>query len=49
MNDSIDKVVMGTAGVHGFLLEDVWELKWPLASNWQLTSLASEVSHDNLF
>ena len=34
-------------------VEDVWHLKWPsvihLVSDWQLTSLACEVSHNNLF
>ena len=34
-------------------VEDVWHLKWPpvthLASNWQLTTLACEVSHNNQF
>ena len=44
---------MGTImGVHGFQqAEDVWQLKWPpvthLASNWQPTNLACEVSHNN--
>ena len=34
-------------------VEDVWLLKWPPASlarlNWQLTSLAWEVSYNNQF
>ena len=53
-NGCIDGVVMGTMGVHGFnKAEDVRQLKWPavthLASNWQPTSLACGVSHNNQF
>ena len=55
MNDPIDKVAMGTMGVQGFTTktEQVWQLKWfpmiGLVLNWQLTSLACEVSHNNSF
>ena len=54
MNDSMDEVAMGATGVHSFnKVEDVWQLKWPpvthIASNWQLTSLACEVSHNKQF
>ena len=51
----MDEVAMSTImGVHGFQqAEDVWQLKWPpvthLASNWQPTFLACEVSHNNQF
>ena len=50
----MDEVAMGIVGVHDFnQAEDVWQLKWPplthLAWNWQPTSLACEVSHNNQF
>ena len=46
------KVTMSAMDMHGFdKAEDVWQLKWPLAihlvSNWKLTSLGCEVSHNN--
>ena len=42
---------MGAIGVHGSDIADyVWQLKWPpmthLVLNWQLASLACEVSHN---
>ena len=49
----MDKVVTGTIGVQGF--RQNWQLKWPsdpvthLTLNWQLTSLVSEVRHNNQF
>ena len=48
------KVVMGAMGVQGFdKTEHAWQLKYPLLTrlvlNWQLTSLACEVSYYNQF
>ena len=50
MNGYMENVVMGAMDVQGF---QVWQLKWSpvtrLALNWQLTSLACQVSHDTQF